>query len=187
LSSGWLLIAGVAACTFGCAGPQPAEPALQSTATIKDIMDAMVDPSADFLFDSVATIADENGITEKAPRTDEEWAEVRRHAIQLVEAPTLLIMKGRRVAAPGESSKNPEIELQPDQIQARIDADRQRFIEGARILQDAALTALEASQARSKDALFKAAERIDKACENCHLYYWYPNDKRAQEAYRNSR
>ena len=36
-------------------------------------MDAMVDPSADFLFESVAEIADERGVTEKAPQTDEEW------------------------------------------------------------------------------------------------------------------
>jgi hypothetical protein len=32
------------------------------------------------------------------------------------------------------------------------------------------------------DALFHAIESIDKACESCHLHYWYPNDKRAQEA-----
>jgi len=23
---------------------------------------------------------------------------------------------------------------------------------------------------------------VDKACESCHLHYWYPNDKRAREA-----
>ena len=46
------------------------------------------------------------------------------------------------------------------------------------------MMALKASDARDKDALFKACERLDKACENCHLHYWYPNDKRAQEAAR---
>ena len=32
---------------------------------------------------------------------------------------------------------------------------------------------------QDKDALFHAIEKVDKACENCHLHYWYPNDKRA--------
>ena len=170
-----------------CAGTQPAEPELLRTATIKDIMDSMVDPSAEFLFDSVAMIADEHGITEKAPHTEEEWTEVRRRAIQLLEAPNLLVVKGRKVAQPDDKSKNPDIELQPEQIQALIDGDRLTFITRARALQDAATLALKASDARDKKALFEACEQIDKACESCHLHYWYPNDKRAQEAARQNK
>src|SRR5215470_9592547 len=81
---------------------------LTPAATIKDIMDSVVDPSAEFLFESVAEIADEQGIREKAPQTDEEWKEVRLRAIGLVEAPNLLIMNGRAVAKPGEKSQNPQ-------------------------------------------------------------------------------
>jgi len=179
----WLL-AGALIAASACGRTPPAEPDLLRTATIKDIMDSMVDPSAEFLFDSVATIADERGITEKAPHTDEEWLEVRRRAIQLLEAPNLLVTTGRQVALAGEQSKNPEIELQPAQIQQLIDGDRVSFVTRARALQDAAMMALKASDARDKGALFAACERIDKACENCHLHYWYPNDKRAQEAAR---
>src|SRR6185436_7738747 len=146
------------------------------------IMDSMVDPSGDFMFDSVAQIADEHGITEKAPKTDEEWEEVRHHALILLEAPNLLTMEGRKVAQPHERSKNPEVELQPEQIQKLIDDDRSSFIRRARRLQDAATQALTAIDAKDKDAMFKAIESVDKACENCHLHYWYPNDKRAQEA-----
>lgn len=182
----WLLVVVMLLTATACTRTPPPEPDLLKTATIKDIMDAMVDPSAEFLFDSVATIADEHGITEKAPQSEEEWAEVRRRAIQLLEAPNLLVMKGRKVAQAGDQSKNPEIELQPAQIQALIDADRLTFIDRAHTLQDAATMALKASDARDKNALFAACERLDKACENCHLHYWYPNDKRAQEAARES-
>ncbi len=149
---------------------------LTPAATIKDIMDSVVDPSAEFLFESVAEIADEQGIREKAPQTDEEWREVRRHAIALVEAPNLLVMSPRAVAKPGEKSENPQVELQPEQIQALLDADRAGFIDRAKVLQDAASLALKAADARNKDALFSACEQLDKACENCHLHYWYPND-----------
>src|SRR5204862_6794295 len=98
-----------------CIGGAP-EPLLQSSSTIKDIMDSMVDPSADYIFDSVAQIADEHGITEKAPHTDEEWKEVRRRAVQLLEAPNLIVMRGRKAALPHERSQNPQIELQPAEI-----------------------------------------------------------------------
>jgi cytochrome c556 len=166
----------------GCTKAAPPAPELLRTATIKDIMDSMVDPSGDFMFDSVAQIADENGITEKAPKTDEEWEEVRHHTLILLEAPNLLTMEGRKVAQPHERSKNPQVELQPEDIQKLVDGDRASFVRRARRLQDAAAMALKAIEAKDKDALFHSIESIDKACEGCHLHYWYPNDERAQEA-----
>lgn len=137
-------------------------------------MSSMIDPSADVLFESVATIGDEKGIREIAPQTDEEWLNVRQRAIVLIEAPNLLLTPGRAVAGPNETSRVAGVELEPAQIQALIDADRLAFITHARSLQDAAMLALKAIDARSKDALFAASERIDTACENCHLRYWYP-------------
>ena len=173
-----VLLAAVTACTKAA----PAAPDLLRTSTIKDIMDSMVDPSGDFMFDSVVEIADEKGITKKAPHTDDEWEEVRHHAIILLEAPNLLVMEGRKVAQPHERATNPQVELQPEEIQKLIDGDRASFGRRARRLQNAAAMALKAIEAKDTDALFKGIESIDKACENCHLHYWYPNDKRAQEA-----
>ena len=85
------MMAAVLALAGGCTKAQapPASAGLLRTATIKDIMDSMVDPSGDFLFESVVQIADERGITEKAPRTDDEWEAVRHHALILLEAPNL--------------------------------------------------------------------------------------------------
>jgi hypothetical protein len=174
-----ILVLTLAACT---PAQTPAIEAPKATATIKDIMDSMVDPSGDFLFESTAEIADANGITHKAPRTDEEWDEVRRRALVLLEAPNLLIMEGRKVANPNDKSKNPEIELEPEKIQTLVDGDRPSFIRRAKRLQDAAAEVLKAAEAKDKEALFHSLESIDKACESCHLHYWYPNDKRAQEA-----
>ena len=41
---------------------------------------------------------------------------------------------------------------------------------------------MQAVDAKDKDALLRALDGIDKACESCHLHYWYPNDQRAREA-----
>jgi len=178
------MLASAIALSFACTRPAPLQPELLATATIKDIMDSMVDPSADYIFDSVAQIADEHGIREKAPQTNDEWKEVRRRAVQLLEAPNLLAMPGRKAARPGERSENPDVELQPEDIQKLVDADHAAFVTRARTLQDAAQAALQAIDARNAKGLFDAAGLLDKACENCHLRYWYPNDQRAQEAFK---
>jgi hypothetical protein len=176
-----LLVIG-SACTKEQPSQGPVEPELIRTSTIKDIMDSMIDPSGDFIFEAVQEISDEQGYRQIAPQTDEEWQEVTRRGTILLEAPNLLVMSGRKVALPGEKSANPEIELQPEEIQKLIDGDRTSFINRARTLQDAAMMVVKAAEVKDKDALFAAAEKIDHACENCHLQYWYPNDQRAKEA-----
>jgi hypothetical protein len=177
----WTVIAALCAAA-GCGQPAPRTPELATTASIKDVMDAMIDPSADYLFETIVEIVDEKGIIDKTPKTDAEWKEVRRRALLLAEAPNLLVMPGRPVARPGEKAEYPEVELHPEQIQKLIDGDRDAWVRRARRLQDAATLALKAIDARDKKELFSKLTDVDKACESCHLYYWYPNDKRAREA-----
>jgi hypothetical protein len=178
----WLLLATLPLAGAGCSKAPPQDSGLLRPATIKDIMDSMVDPSGEFVFESIQEIADEHGITEKAPRTDEEWEDVRHRLLVLLEAPNLLTMEGRQVARPGEKSSNPQVENEPAEIQKLLDADRPSFIRRARRLQDAAALGIQAVDVKDKDALFKAIDGSDKACEGCHLHYWYPNDQRAREA-----
>ena len=178
----WTAIATLLCVAGGCSRSVPNAPELATTATIKDLMDAMVDPNAEYLFDNIVEIVDETGIIDKTPKTDDEWKEVRRRALMLVEAPNLLVAPGRKVAKPGEKPEYPEVELGPEQIQKLIDDDRDAFVRRARRLQDSALLALKAIDARDKKDLFAKLGEVDKACESCHLRYWYPNDKRAREA-----
>jgi hypothetical protein len=162
----------------GCEGrqaakPEPlAQPEFRTNASIKDIMDAFVDPAADYIWDAVATTVTANGRQEKYPRTDEEWKELRRRAIQLTEGANLLLMPGRRVAAPGQTA-DPRVELPPDQIEALINQDRRSFASLAHALQDSVVPALQAIDAKDKDKLLEAGDAIDRACENCHMKYWY--------------
>ena len=156
--------------------------ASRGPATIKDIMHSMVDPNADFLFKSVQQIADDHGVREKAPQTDAEWNDVRAHVAVLLEVPSLLVADGRKAAAPKYRSKNPAVESEPEEVQQLLNADRPGFLRRAQRLRDAAAVAMKAVDAKDKDALSRSLDGIDKACESCHLHYWYPHDKRAQEA-----
>lgn len=140
-------------------------------------MDSVVAPSADFVLNSVATIISAAGTEERAPRTPEEWTEVRRRAVALIESPNLMIVPGRRVARPGQKSDYPKIKLEPEEIQTLIDQDRPTFIKLAHDLQDAGILALKAIDAKNVEGLLDAGANIEGACENCHLKYWYPNQK----------
>jgi hypothetical protein len=172
----------VAAACSGTSQLPASDSPLRPTSTIKDIMDSVVDPSADALWEAVATTVSAAGIDERRPRTDEEWANVRRHAVALLEATNLLLMEGRHVAKPGEKAENQDVELNPEEIEALIAKDRASFIKLAHGLYDATLPALKATQDRNADALLDAGEGIDTACENCHLKYWYPESKQAEKA-----
>ena len=164
---------------FLCAGMLGAA---RGPATIKDIMRSMVDPSGDYLFQSVQTIADERGIREKAPTTDAGWEEVRERVEVLLKAPHLLAAPGRVAAQPKDRSKNPAVENEPWEIQQLLDGGHPEFVRRAQRLQNAASIAMKAVEAKDKNALLAALSGIDKACESCHLRYWYPKDQRAREA-----
>jgi len=162
--------------------PPPPSSSFRPTSTIKDIMDSLVDPSADFLWDSVSTIVSAAGTEERQPKTPEEWANVRRRAIALIEATNLLLMEGRHVAKPGEKAENEEVELGPEEIEKLINEDRASWIKNTHALNDATMIALKAIDAKNAAGLLDAGEGIDTACENCHLKYWYPLSKQAEKA-----
>ena len=164
-----------------CSGQQAQKAAqgeaeYRTTATIKDIMDSMVDPGSDVIWDSVETIVSAKGTEEKMPRTDEEWKNVRRHAIMLLEATNLLLIPGRKVAQAGEKADDPKVELAPEQIQTLIDQDRPAFVKFAHGLHDATMDAFKAIEKKDVEGLLNSGDGIDRACENCHLKYWYPNE-----------
>lgn len=163
-----------------CSRPAPeAESPLRPVATVKDIMDSMVDPAADFIWDSVAYTVNFAGIDDKQPRTDDEWTMVRHSAIALVEATNLLVMDGRHIAKPGEKAENADVELSPEQIETLVSRDRDAWVKLAHGLHDASLAAVAAADAKSVQGILDAGEKIDEACEQCHLKYWYPKSKPA--------
>jgi len=167
-----LLIVGLLFCTTACTGPAPE---YKIDVTIKEIMDSVVDPNADFVWQSVSTTVSSRGIEEKAPRTDDEWREVRRHTIAIMEATNMLQIPGRRVARTGEKAEDVRIEEPPEVIQTVIDSDRGTWYKNAHGLYDAAALTLQAIDSKNVEGLLDAGDKMDKACERCHLKYWYPN------------
>jgi len=162
--------------TAPSAATAPPSPFILS-ASIQDLMTSIVDPSADYLWDSVSVIGTADGVEQHQPRTDEEWLEVRHKAITLMEATNLLAMPGRRVVEEGKHMQDEGLEgnLTAAEIQKLIDDDHVSFVAFAHGLNIAAGQALQTIEKRDVDAFLEAGGTIDEACEACHLKYWYPN------------
>jgi len=176
-----LAVAAAAVLASACGTEPPATEAAGAatgyrvTATIEEIMRHMIDPAADAIWESVVTEVTAEGMVEYAPETDEEWAALRGQAVTLVEATNLLVMPGRRVAAPGSRSELPGVDLEPEQIEALLEQDRAAWTQFVDGLHASGVTVLEAIDRRDVDALLVAGDAVDLACENCHVRYWYPS------------
>jgi hypothetical protein len=171
-----------AAAAAADAATKAAGPLERPELTVKDIMDSMVDPSGDALFESVQDIADASGWRRKEPRTDAEWAALRKHWQVLHDAPRLLIQEGRKAGRDEDKPDHPEVENPPAEVQKLMDAERPDWIVRAQRLKDAADLGFKAVDAKDVTALSAALLNLDKVCESCHLHYFYPNDQRAHQA-----
>src|SRR4051812_21955293 len=81
----FLALASVIAIVAGGCNSRSQEGQPAPSTSIKDVMDAIVDPSADVLWGAVGSIVDKTGDHQLAPKTPAEWADVRRAAIRVVE------------------------------------------------------------------------------------------------------
>lgn len=140
-----IAFAAAVACA-ACSGPPPP---FKPVADVKQLMQGVVDPSADVVWGAVATFFTKAGMEERQPRNEAEWANVRNNAMVLAEAGNLLMMPPRA-------------------------KDGGEWMKRAQELVDTAAVALRAAEAKNVDQLYSVGGEIDEACENCHKKYW-PN------------
>jgi hypothetical protein len=147
--------------------------------SVKELMQFMIDPVADNIFDAVGTVITAKGVVETAPMSDEEWDKVRVGAVSLVEG--VYLLKVPRPFAPAGDENNSigegASELPPAQITAKVKADPVLWNAKIEALRNVGLEVLEIVKKKDAQALFSAAGDLDEACEGCHLEYWYPGEK----------
>jgi hypothetical protein len=164
---GWTLwiFAWVAAFVFAsCAKPQPPPetsrstmtPPFRAVATVKVLMQTVVDPSADVIWDSVGTRMTKAATVERRPRTDEDWTRLRNAAVTLTESGNLLMLEPRAY-------------------------DNDAWMGMSRALVEVGNEALKVVEAKDVDGVFAVGEKIDGACESCHVLYAYDNSPRRKK------
>jgi hypothetical protein len=167
------------------------EGGLTPVLSVQELMEKIIDPTADWIFDAAVVDVSTKGTVETKPVSEEDWLKVERGAVLLAEASNLLKMPRHRVppgtpADAGNRGANAP-ELSPGEIEAKVNKDRALWNKHADELRTVALHSLTAVKARDSEALFQVGSEIDRACENCHLEYWYPGDRKAVLADQKSR
>jgi hypothetical protein len=140
---GLLLTALIAAA--GC-GSGATPPPFKPVADNKLLMNSIIDPNADILWDSVKSIMTLAGTEEIRPRSEDEWTILRNSAVALAESGNLLMMVPRA-------------------------KDGDQWMKAAQALIDTSEAAMKAIDGRNADQLFTAGGDIYNACSNCHAKY----------------
>jgi hypothetical protein len=148
-----VLMSGLLLIVLGCTQQQTAatQPPFKQVANVQELMESLVAHMAEDVFASVGTIVDEKGITEIAPKTDEEWAEVGYAAMGLAETGNLLMMDSRV----NEMAKD----------------SREDWIQLSQQLIDRSVTAAEKAKAKDAEALLTAGGELYEVCQACHMKY----------------
>jgi hypothetical protein len=128
----------------GCAGG-PAAPPYKPIADTKLLMEAVIDPQADHIWDSAGSIETMTELRELGPKTAEEWTSLRNSSVALAEAGNLLMMVPR--------------------------ARDEEWIRLAGALVDAGAEAIRAADSRDVGKVFEAGGTIYSVCQNCHTKY----------------
>ena len=127
-------------------GCMAAEEPYTPVADLPTLMSTIVDPAADFYWDAVGWIVDENGTEFIRPQSPEEWNAVRNAAFQVTESGNLMMMQGRAI-------------------------DEETYATYARALVEAGQRAIQAAEARDEMGVFDVGADMYAVCTGCHATY----------------
>ncbi|NOT43074.1 MAG: hypothetical protein HOP14_00540 [Acidobacteria bacterium] len=131
---------------WGCSGadrPPTDAQGLTAVASVAEVMDAIVIPASETLFNAVVY---SNGELVVAPSNDAEWHTVRMAALALAESGNLL------------------------KIGSRL-RDREAWVSYADAMTMSAIRAARAADAKDLDGTLEAGTDVYAACTNCHRDY----------------
>jgi hypothetical protein len=142
---------GAAALTASAAlaGDAPAGAAAPPFRVVLDmhaLMDRVIDPAADVIWESAGTVVTLEGERDLAPTTDEGWSAVQNAAALLAESGNLLLVPAR---------------VRPGAEWARFSVE----------LSQAGERAMAAAEARDGAALFEIGAELYQICLGCHVRY----------------
>jgi hypothetical protein len=139
-----MVLAGAIVTAACSSGPQP--PPFKPVVDTKLLMQSVIDPNADIVWDAVKTIDTPKGSEEIRPRTDEQWATVRNAAVTVAESGNLLMMVPRA-------------------------KDGGEWMTLAQQMIDSGQEAIKAAEAKNAERLFTVGGDIYDACSACHQKY----------------
>ena len=142
---------------YAAGAEQEAATTYMPTGDLADLMNGVVEPAAEVIWDAVGVIVDADGEHQLAPQTEEDWLMLRFAAYTVAESGNLLMMPERAL-------------------------DQGAWVTMSQQLVEMGQRAIEATDARNLDAIFDVGAEIYYVCTNCHGAYAMetlrPNDTR---------
>ena len=155
----WLFLVSVAlfifAIAFIIAGARAARvpapvrsdvPPAPPVATIKQIMNAIVLPNANIIYNAVGTTIDGTRVEETVPKNDKEWAAVGDSAAAIVESGNMLLVGDRLI-------------------------DKREWLSYTQRFIAAGKAALAAANEKKPDGVLAAGGDLNDTCDACHEKY----------------
>ena len=139
------LLIGFTLLLASCSAPKTQAP-FNTPLTMRELMEWVIDPAADGVWESVAWISNSEGDKEIFPTTQAQWDVVRNSAATLVEAANLLMLDTRAF-------------------------DQTNWMQAARRLSKTAEIALKAAKDKDVQLVFDIGAEIYNACSSCHRQY----------------
>lgn len=131
----------LAACT-----PEKEPEVYRTALPLNDVMGHIISPAAFAFWGAWGQVSNGDGVHDLRPTTEAGWQMAENGAATVAEAANLLLLPSRR----------------------RDNGDWVRY---AHSLSDAALEALEATEARDSARMGVAGGKLNEACEACHQKY----------------
>ena len=128
------------------AAAQAGGPAYNTSLDVTQLMNLVLEPASDILWDSGGWVLDASGYEALYPTTDEGWAYVRAQAAIVVEAGNMLALPGRA-------------------------EDSDAWLIYAEGLSEAGILAMEAAATQNEDDFFQAGAQLYSVCTACHQAY----------------
>ena len=132
------------------ARPQPSThadlPLTAPVASVKQIMNAIVMPNANVIYNAVGTIMTGATVEEIAPKNDKEWAAVGDSAAAIVESGNMLLVGDRLV-------------------------DKREWLSYTQRFIAAGKAALAAANEKKPDGILAAGGDLNETCDACHEKY----------------
>src|SRR5688572_2464120 len=134
-------------CSSAPAEEGSGEPAFKAVATTDQVMDSIIIPNAQAIWDAVVYT---NGELVASPKTDDDWYNLQMNAYAVAEAGNLLKIAPR----------------------AKDEADWEKF---ATELTEKSVAAVRAAEAKDLQQMLTAGGEIYNVCTDCHRQYVMPD------------
>ena len=129
-----------------CTEEQQPPPPIHPVGDMKQTMDWVLDPAADVIWGFAGVVMTAEGETDLAPKTEEDWAQVKHAAWVLAESGNLLMTPG-------------------------LAEDSADWIEYSQGLRTMGTRLIEIAESQNPEALFEAGGHLYNICLACHQAY----------------